>query len=84
MYIEYNPNPAGRRGGVCSVRAVAKALDVGWEKAYALMADETCLAGISRLPHPEGTMVELSCREPALEAEILACVIAAELINSYK
>lgn len=38
MYIEYNPNPAGRRVGDCSVRAVAKALDVGWEKAYALMA----------------------------------------------
>lgn len=64
---------------------------IGWRtlggvygEAYALMADETCLAEISRLPHPEGTMVELSCREPALEAEILACVIAAELINSYK
>lgn len=27
MYIEYNPNPCGRRVGDCAVRAVAKALN---------------------------------------------------------
>lgn len=34
MYIEYNPNPCGRRVGDCAVRAVAKALDTSWEGAY--------------------------------------------------
>ena len=38
MYVEYNPNPAGRRVGDCAVRAVAKALDVDWETAFSLIA----------------------------------------------
>lgn len=33
-YVEFNPNPCGRRVGDCSVRAIAKALDMGWEAAY--------------------------------------------------
>lgn len=37
MWIEYNPNPAGRRVGDCSVRAISKALDTDWETAYALI-----------------------------------------------
>ena len=46
MYIEYNPNPLKRNVGDCSVRAIAKALNLDWETAYAkltargfLMAD---------------------------------------------
>lgn len=38
MWIEYNPNPAGRRVGDCAIRAVAKALGIDWENAYALIA----------------------------------------------
>lgn len=38
MYIEYNPNPVGRRVGDCSVRAIAKALGTDWETAYMMMA----------------------------------------------
>lgn len=34
MWQYYNPNPAGRNVGDCAVRAVAKALNWGWEKAY--------------------------------------------------
>lgn len=37
MFVEYNPNPIGRRVGDCSVRAIAKALDVSWETAYIMM-----------------------------------------------
>lgn len=36
MWQEYNPNPAGRRVGDCAIRALAKALDIDWEQAYAL------------------------------------------------
>ena len=35
MFIRYNPNPTGRNVGDCAVRAVAKALDISWEDAYA-------------------------------------------------
>ena len=38
MYEFFNPNPAGRLVGDCAVRAVAKALDISWEDAYAKMA----------------------------------------------
>ena len=37
MYIHYNPNPTGRNVEDCAVRAVAKALDIDWEQAYALI-----------------------------------------------
>ena len=35
MYREYNPNPTGRKVGDCAVRAIAKALDLDWETAFA-------------------------------------------------
>lgn len=38
MFVEYNPNPSGRRVEDCSVRAIAKALDTDWETAFALIA----------------------------------------------
>lgn len=34
----YNPNPAGRSVGDCSVRAVAAALGISWEDAYSRIA----------------------------------------------
>ena len=33
-YIEWNPSPVSRRVGDCAVRAIAKALNMGWEAAY--------------------------------------------------
>ena len=38
MYIKFNPNPGGRSVGDCAVRAIAKALDVDWETAFAELA----------------------------------------------
>lgn len=37
MWVRYNPNPAGRTVGDCSVRAVSKALNTSWEDAYGLI-----------------------------------------------
>ena len=37
-WIQYNPNPAGRNVGDCSVRALSVALDIDWEEAYELIA----------------------------------------------
>ena len=38
MFIEYNPNPTGKRVGDCAVRAIAKALNVDWYTAYAILS----------------------------------------------
>lgn len=38
MWIEYNPNPTGRKVGDCAVRAISKALSIDWETAYELIA----------------------------------------------
>lgn len=37
VYVKYNPNPVSRIVGDCAVRAVAAALDISWESAYALL-----------------------------------------------
>ena len=42
---KYNPNPVGRSVGDCAVRAVAAALDVDWETAYAMIANNGFLMG---------------------------------------
>lgn len=41
----YNPNPVSRSVGDCAVRAVAKALDMTWERAYAMIAMNGFLMG---------------------------------------
>ena len=33
-YVEFQNNPVGRRAGDCAVRAISKALNMGWEAAY--------------------------------------------------
>ena len=38
MFIEYNPNPVGAKTRDCAIRAVARALDISWEDAFALIA----------------------------------------------
>ena len=38
MWEYYNPNPAGRMVGDCSVRAVSAALDLSWDEAFDLLA----------------------------------------------
>lgn len=36
-YRNYNPNPIARNVGDCAVRAITKALDIDWEKAFMLL-----------------------------------------------
>ena len=38
MYVYFNNNPVGRRVGDCAIRAIAKALGISWEDAYAKVA----------------------------------------------
>lgn len=41
MWLEYNPNPFGRSTKDCTVRALTKALNLGWDTAY----DILCVTG---------------------------------------
>lgn len=45
QWQHYNPSPTGRNVGDCAVRAVAKALDLDWETAYAMIAKNGFLMG---------------------------------------
>lgn len=42
-YVEFNNNPCGRRVGDCVVRAISKALDMGWETTH-LMLDVNAIS----------------------------------------
>lgn len=54
MLIQYNPNPVKSNGvDDCSVRAVAKALDVSWETAYVMLM----MAGYSMGDMPHSNVV---------------------------
>lgn len=45
MYIFYEPNPC-RSGAIdCSVRAISKALDITWEKAFVMLSVNGFLMG---------------------------------------
>lgn len=39
-YQNYNPNPLYSRVGDCTVRAIAKALDLDWDEAFAVLCAE--------------------------------------------
>ena len=39
MWKFFNSNPVGRNVGDCSIRALSKALNVSWEKAYELATE---------------------------------------------
>ena len=43
--MEYNPNPAQKATGDCAVRALAKVLDVDWERAFAILAKNGFIMG---------------------------------------
>lgn len=53
ILIEFNPNPVQRRVGDCSVRAIAAALDVDWERAFALL----CANGFQMCDMPSSDSV---------------------------
>ena len=39
-WIYFNPNACKRNVGDCAVRAIAKALDTSWKRAYSLLTEE--------------------------------------------
>lgn len=53
VWSRYNPNPLGRSVGDCAVRAVAKALNVDWNRAFVLI----CLKGFVMKDMPSSNSV---------------------------
>lgn len=53
MWIEYNPNPMGKRVGDCTVRAVSVATNQDWETAYTGL----CIQGMQMADMPSNNAV---------------------------
>ena len=53
MFVQYNPNPYERNVGDCTVRAISKALGIGWEKAYSKL----CVQGFNMCDMPSANSV---------------------------
>lgn len=49
MWTQYNPNPVGRNVEDCAIRAVTKALDWNWDRAYATICAYGY--GMGDMPH---------------------------------
>lgn len=84
-YIAYNPNPAGRNVGDCSVRAIAKALDVDWETAFM----KTALTGLWMSDMPSSDSVwgavlrENGFRRAAIPNRCPDCYTAEEFCRDH-
>ena len=52
-YTKYNPNPAGKSVGDCTVRAISKALEQSWEQSYTGL----CLQGFEMGDMPSSNAV---------------------------
>lgn len=50
MYVYYNPNPAGRFVGDCTIRAICKLIDQDWDSVYVA----TSLEGFIKKDMPSG------------------------------
>lgn len=49
MWINYNPNPKNRKVDDCAVRALSKALNISWDKAFSMLASEAFIQ--ADMPH---------------------------------
>ena len=53
MFVEWNPNPASRKVGDCTVRALSRAFRQGWEQTYL----EICMQGFHDYDMPSSNAV---------------------------
>ena len=85
MWSEFNPNPNGRRVEDCTVRAIAKALDIDWKAAYAMIAAEGYAMG--DMPHSNAVWGAV-LRQNGFTRESLPntcpdCYTAADFVKDY-
>lgn len=48
VWIEYNPNPDGRRTDDCAIRALCKALGVSWAEASVMLSAKALAMGTTQ------------------------------------
>lgn len=85
MWQRFNPNPAGRAVGDCSVRAIAKALNVTWEQAFALIAASAFqMADMPSSNSVWGAVLRQNgFYRSAIESECLDCYTAADFCRDH-
>lgn len=85
MWKPYNPNPVGRSVGDCAVRAIAKALDVTWEKAFTMLAINAFVMG--DMPSSNSVwgsvLRENGFRREAIEADCSDCFTAEDFCTTH-
>ena len=54
MWIKYQPNPLSRNVDDCTVRALAKALEIDWERAYDILTKYG--KNMANMPHANEVM----------------------------
>ena len=54
MWIEFNPNPVGRSVDDCTVRALAKALNLSWDEAHYMLSEAS--REMADMPHANSVM----------------------------
>ena len=85
MWIEYNPNPTGRRVEDCTVRALSKALDIDWRAAFAMLAADGYAMG--DMPHANSVwgavLRKNGFTRGAIENTCPDCYTAAEFCEDH-
>lgn len=85
VFVEFNNNPLNRHVGDCAVRAICAALDVDWERAYAML----CANGFSMcdLPNSDGvwgaTLRQRGFSRSAIPNTCPDCYSAADFAHDH-
>lgn len=85
MWIEFQNNPVGRRVGDCAVRAIAKALDMGWEAAYiALVINGLQMGDMPSSDTVSGALLrQHGFKRQAIKDTCPACYTAADFCEDH-
>lgn len=82
---EYNPNPSGRSVGDCAVRAIAMALEVSWERAYAMIVVNGFVLG--DMPSSDSVwgsvLRQAGFKRAAIENSCPDCYTAADFCDDH-
>lgn len=85
QFQAYNPHPKRKNVGDCAVRAIAKALDMGWYEAYAALIME----GLEQCDLPSANSVwgmvlrKHGFRREAISADCPDCYTVADLLQHH-
>ena len=85
QFQTYNPNPKGRNLGDCAIRAICKALDMGWYEAFAALTIE----GLNQCDLPSANSVwgavlrKHGFERAAIPAECPDCYTVADFLREY-